>query len=185
MKKTLVLNADYTPLNIVSWKTGLVQTIVESKDASYVVEYYDEWVIFDSSMREYQIPAVIALKKYADVAQKRAPYTKTNVYARDMNQCQYCGEFFKRKDLTVDHVVPKSRWKELGHKGDYSIFENVVTACGKCNTIKGDRTCKEVKMYPINEPKAITRVVAFNRKLKLESYIPEEWRPYVKGMISE
>lgn len=185
MKKVLVLNADFQPFKLCDWKSGLIQTIVEGKDGSYPVEYYNEWVILDSSGREYQIPAVIALKKYVKAGEKRAAYTKTNVFLRDFMTCQYCNETFTKGDLTVDHVIPRSRWKALGNDGKCSCFENIVTACIPCNSRKGDMTCKEANMHPINPPVVASRREVFVNRLKLMSEIPPEWEPYIKGLINE
>lgn len=184
MRKVLVLNADFQPMKFTSWKAGLIQTIVETKQSAYVVEYYDEWVILDASGREYQIPAVIALKKYVDIGNQKAPYTKSNVFVRDKMTCQYCGDKFRKEVLTIDHVIPRSRWKALGNLGRSSVFENVVASCKKCNSEKADRTCQESGMYPINTPRIITRREVFINRLKIVENIPKEWHPYIKGLTS-
>lgn len=184
MRQVLVLNADFQPLKFTPWKNGLIQVIVDSKESAYAVEYYDEWVILDSSGVEYQIPAVIALKHYINIGNAQAPYTKGNVFIRDKLTCQYCAKKFRRDDLTVDHVIPRSRWKALGNEGRVSCFENVVAACKDCNALKADRTCQEADMYPITEPRIITRREIFVNKLTLVSKIPNEWVPYVKGLES-
>lgn len=185
MKKVLVLNADFQPFKFCGWKTGLVQTIVEGKDGCYPVEYYDEWVILDSSGRKYQIPAVIALKEYVRAGEKSAAYTKTNVFTRDLMACQYCGVRFKKHELTVDHVIPRSRWEELGDKGKTSRFENIVTSCIPCNSRKGSMTCKEAQMFPMVDPVRPSRREVFVKGLQLLETIPPEWEPYIKGLINE
>ncbi len=185
MKDVLVLNADFQPFKLCSWKSGLIQVIVETKEGAYPVEYYDKWVILDSSGRKYQIPAVIALKKYVKAGEKRAAYTKTNVFTRDMMNCQYCGDKFTKSELTVDHVIAKSRWKALGNKGKSTCYENIVTACIPCNSRKGSRTCQEVDMYPINKPVKASRREIFVKRLRLIKDVPFEWESYVKGLINE
>ena len=184
-RKILVLNADFQPFKFCNWKVGLIQTIVEGKDGCYPVEYYDEWVILDSGGREYQIPAVIALKKYVKAGEKRAAYTKTNVFTRDLMTCQYCGERFKKSELTVDHVIPRSRWKVLGNKGKTSCYENIVTACIPCNSRKGSMTCKEADMHPIIKPVEASRREIFIKRLRLMEVVPSEWETYIKGLINE
>ncbi len=184
MKKVLVLNADFQPFKFTSWKCGLIQTIVETKKAAFVVEYYEEWVILDASGIEYQIPAVIALKKYIDIGNERAPYTKGNVFIRDKMTCQYCREAFNRDKLTIDHVIPRSRWEILGKKERVSCYENVVASCKRCNSLKAAKTCQEVKMYPVNEPRAISRREVFIGRLQLVVDVPNEWAPYIKGLPS-
>lgn len=181
-KKTLMLNADFSPFKLIHWRNGLVQTICDTKDSCYPVVYYDEWVIFDSSGKEYQIPAVIALKQYVDAHNKRAAYTKTNVFLRDKFVCQYCGDRFSKDKLTVDHVIPRSRWDKLGDGGRVSCFENIVTSCIPCNRDKADMTCKEAGMYPINAPRAATCREVFTNGLKLVDTIPPEWEPFIESV---
>lgn len=65
--------------------------------------------------------------------------------ARDLYTCQYCGGQPGRHELTVDHVMPRSR-------GGTTTWENVVTACGPCNRRKGDRTPEEARMKLLSEP---------------------------------
>lgn len=184
-RKVLVLNADFQPFKFCNWKTGLIQTIVEGKDGCYAVEYYDEWIILDSSGREYQIPAVIALKKYVKAGDKRAAYTKTNVFTRDLMTCQYCNYRFTKSELTVDHVIPKSRWKALGNIGKTSCYENIVTSCIPCNSRKGSKTCQEADMHPLNKPVEATRREIFVKRLRLIDKCPPEWESYIKGLINE
>lgn len=180
--KSLLLNADFRPFKLIEWQKALVQTICDTKDSCYAVEYYNEWVIFDSSGTEYQVPAVIALKKYVDAGSMRAAYTKKNVFIRDELTCQYCREKFPWEKLTVDHVIPRSRWAALGKKhGRVSCFENIVTACKNCNSLKADRTCQEAKMHPINPPKAVTCREIFTKGLRLQT-CPPEWEPYIKDV---
>lgn len=182
----LVLNADFTPLKFVSWEEAMIQILVPSKTGAYTVENYENWTIQDAKGRKYAVPAVIALKKYVDVVDEPASYTKSNIYARDRMTCQYCGQQFKRGQLTIDHVIPRSRWKLIGNGQRVSSFENTVTACKDCNSRKADMTCTEAKMFPINKPVPITvRQNFFNRLRVMDYRIPKEWEPYLKGIISE
>lgn len=183
-REILVLNADFQPFKFVKWKQGLIQVIIESKQGAYAVEYYDEWVIFDTSGRKYQIPAVIALKEFVKAGEKRASYTKTNIFTRDLMVCQYCNTRFDKHELTVDHVIPRSRWEALGMKGKISCYENIVTACIPCNSAKGSKTCQEADMHPMNPPVMATRREIFIKKLRLIKECPLEWMPYIKGLIN-
>lgn len=60
------------------------------------------------------------------------------MYLRDMYQCQYCGEVFNHKDLTLDHVIPRSQ-------GGKTTWENSVTACKDCNHRKGHKLIKPMR----------------------------------------
>lgn len=182
--KVLLLNADYTPEKLLDWRTAIIQDIIHTKNSAFVVCYYDDWVILDSSRRQYRVPAVMALRKYVPLGNRSCPYTKSNVYARDLMICQYCENRFPKFDLTVDHVMPISRWRKSGIKNTASCFENVVTACKRCNSVKGDKTPEEANMKLMKKPRAITRREAFSNKILLMDNIPNEWQPYLQGILS-
>lgn len=157
--KTLVLNADfrplsYHPLSVWPWEQA-IKLVYEQ-----VVEpvKYHEGVFARSPTIHMPIPAVVALKQYVPM-QDHVPFTKYNVFLRDMFICQYCGEnFFGRtSELTFDHVIPKS-------KGGRTDYTNISTACGKCNSMKENKSCAEAKMWP-----------------KVQPYIPSVYELYDKG----
>ena len=66
---------------------------------------------------------------------------------RDRYICQYCGKKHQAADLTLDHVIPKSN-------GGTTCWENVVTACRKCNIKKGDRSPESAGLALLKKPKA-------------------------------
>lgn len=171
--KTLILNADYTPIDIISWKKAF-QKVYSETDAVYVIEYYNK-SIRDSMNREYYIPAVCVLKDYIRASDIKATYNKTNIYNRDKYTCQYCGIKFTRDKLTIDHIIPKSRWVSLGNKGTSSCFENVVTACYPCNSKKRNRTPNEAKMPLLKQPNKLTRKQAFLNKISCYE-VPDKWK---------
>jgi len=178
-----MLNADFTPFAIIGWKQALKQTVVDSKDSCYAVEYYEEWVILDASGVRYPIPSIIAMKKYVNYGDGKAGFSNRNVFFRDNMRCQYCGEVFNESKLTVDHVIPRSRWTAFGNKkGMETCFENIVTACSPCNALKGDKTCKESDMYPLNPPrKTMTLREVFTKEIAFKQG-PVEWGPYLEGI---
>jgi 5-methylcytosine-specific restriction endonuclease McrA len=115
------------------------------------VEEYDE-EIRGVSM-SIQKPSVVRLKTYAR-QERRVRFSRENVFRRDKYKCMYCGCTGTAKTLTMDHVVPRS-------KGGTHTWDNVVTACERCNSLKGDRTPEEAKMS-LRTPKApLHPVVAF------------------------
>ena len=75
---------------------------------------------------------------------KLPPVNRREIFRRDNHTCQYCGS---TKHLTLDHVIPRS-------KGGIHTWDNVVTACGKCNSYKGDRLLHETPMLLRSKPKA-------------------------------
>ena len=127
----LVLNADfrpvsYFPLSLAAWQDAITD-VVGGRVA--VVAEYDTWVRSPST--KLRLPSVIALRKYRPRT-RRVAFTRFNVFLRDRFTCQYCGTTLPASKLTFDHVVPRSR-------GGTTSWSNVVTACGPCNTRKGDR----------------------------------------------
>ncbi len=129
----LVLNASYEPLNIVPLRRAIVLLL---KEKAEVVEAAKAQVRAERLSLDW--PLVIRLVAYV-------PLPRRTVLARDLYTCQYCGHQAGRPDLTVDHVVPRSR-------GGVTTWENVVAACGPCNRRKGNRTPNEANMKLLSEP---------------------------------
>ena len=96
--------------------------------------------------RRIRIPRVIQLVYYDRVPYREVRFTRRNIFFRDRNRCQYCGEVFVQRDLNLDHVVPLSR-------GGHSEWTNVVTACVPCNGKKGNRLPAQVGIRLIRRPK--------------------------------
>ena len=136
--QVLVLNSDYSYLNTVGKERALSyvkqnKVVVEKYSDLTIKKYGDKFNIV-----EEPVPAVVRFVKFIrKMYQKRIYWTKKNVHIRDNHTCQYCG---CKRDLTVDHIMPKSRG------GDPDTFENTVCACFKCNNEKGDRTPREAGM---------------------------------------
>ena len=93
-----------------------------------------------------RVPEVIVLKHYDGVPQQTVVFTRRNIYKRDRNTCQYCGCRPGTSELTIDHVMPRSR-------GGLSSWENCVLACVGCNRRKADRTPFEAGLDLAQEPK--------------------------------
>jgi 5-methylcytosine-specific restriction endonuclease McrA len=113
------------------------------------------------------MPAVIKLRNYVNVPYKGVVLTRQNVFKRDGFMCQYCGT---RKDLTLDHVVPKAR-------GGKSTWVNLITACKKCNTRKGDYAPEEIGFSLKNFPYRPSYVLFLR---DFSGYAHDEWIPYLK-----
>lgn len=106
-------------------------------------EPHDDWV----STVNYQIlvPRVIRLLVYDRVPRQSLRFNRRNLLARDGHQCQYCGNGFPNSQLSLDHVVPRSR-------GGETSWENIVCSCVGCNSKKGGRTPQEARMKLIRRP---------------------------------
>lgn len=128
--RTLVLNAGYEPLAVVSFKRALVLVMNDKATVIEKVEGEPVWAahaVFDR-------PAVIVLTRYVRVPNaRRVPVTRRGVLRRDAHRCGYCGA----AATTIDHVLPRSR-------GGVDSWENLVACCLRCNNLKGDRTPQEM-----------------------------------------
>jgi 5-methylcytosine-specific restriction endonuclease McrA len=128
--RTLVLNAGYEPLAVVSFKRALVLVMNEK---ATVVEHIDGNPVWGAT-QVYERPAVIVLTRYVRIPGGRAvPVTRRGVLRRDAHRCAYCG----KAASTIDHVQPRSR-------GGKDTWENLVACCLRCNNVKGDRTPQEM-----------------------------------------
>lgn len=133
-----------------------------------------------SGHKEWNVPSVMVLKKRFKINQnKKAQYHPKIVMQRDKYTCQYCGIQYNQKFLSIDHVIPKSVWKN----GNPSLYTNVVTACLRCNSKKADRTPEKAQMKLIKEPKDVTYREAFINELKC-NHIRKEWMPYLENYIT-
>jgi 5-methylcytosine-specific restriction endonuclease McrA len=116
-----------------------------------------------------KLPSVVSLKTYIKPSRHPA-FTRFNVFLRDRFECQYCGA---DEDLTFDHLVPRSR-------GGHTTWTNVVAACAPCNLKKGDKTCKDVKMFPKQAPYEPTvHDLHNNGRLFPPNYLHESWLDYL------
>ena len=123
----LVLNSSYEPINITNWKRAIVLLL---KEKAQVLSH-----------------RVIRLLSYVKIPLSKIVShrpSKAMIYKRDNNSCQYCGS---TRHLTIDHIIPKS-------KGGSEEWTNLVVACSKCNTKKGDKLLSQTDMKLIKQPKA-------------------------------
>lgn len=174
----LVLNADrWTPIYIWHWTKGMRKVYTEGKKGVDVVDYYDNVYIRDGQQNLYQLPCIVASRKYVNLHGK-ATYSKQNVIYRDECICQYCGKEEHFRQLTIDHVVPRSHWNKNRFSYECSSFENTVACCEKCNFKKRNRTPQKAGMELIRKPRVVTREQAYNNKLRLKK-IPNKWKTYI------
>jgi hypothetical protein len=138
-----------------------------------------DMLIRDGSGQEYDLPAVVILKEYIGNHNHVAPYTKSNVYARDLGVCQYCGIETNPNNRSIDHVIPRAHWNKKRYSFALSSFANVVTCCRPCNLKKRNRTPQQAEMELIRKPKTITRAQAYKNKLAMLTTKPQQWKPYI------
>jgi len=168
----LVLNADYQPLSycplsVWDWQEAIKAVVLDRVD---VLSWYDR--VVRSPGTEMRLPSVVALREYVP-QDRRPPFTRFNVFLRDLFTCQYCGSRRPTHELTFDHLVPRSR-------GGRTCWTNVVTACSSCNLHKGSRLPEECGMHPLHPPHVPTLYELRQKGRHFPpNYLHESWRDFL------
>jgi 5-methylcytosine-specific restriction endonuclease McrA len=137
--RTLVLNAGYEPLSVVSFRRALVLVM----NGRAIIVESDQRNPVRSADGSWERPSVIVLTRYVKMPHNRhVPVSRRGVLRRDGHRCAYCDSAAS----TIDHVIPRSR-------GGKDEWENLVACCLKCNNIKGDRTPQEMGWRLLQAPK--------------------------------
>ena len=169
-RPALILNADYRPLSyfpLSLWPWQEAIKAVYLKRVNVAAEY-DE--VVRSEKLTLPLPSVIVLKNYV-VPTKTVPFTRATLFLRDEFTCQYCG--YKGKDLTFDHVMPKSR-------GGKTRWDNVVAACQSCNLRKAAKTTSQVGFKLKKTPTKPSPEVLLNKGKKFPpSDIHKSWSDFL------
>jgi 5-methylcytosine-specific restriction endonuclease McrA len=168
MERTLLLNATFEPLKVISWQravTLLTQGKVE------VIDVYDREVRGISV--SFRLPSILRLLKLATIrrASREVRFSRANIYQRDKYTCQYCGVRHPAEDLTFDHIIPQVQ-------GGRATWENIVTACLGCNNRKGGRTPREAGMRLIRMPARPTWMPVVTVRFGIRN-APLSWRDYL------
>ena len=178
----LVLNRSFLPIHVTSVRRAFIllyQGLAKAVDERYDTFDFDAWrrqrVRSDDSSvgtvgGPIRVPRVIQLALFDRVPRRHVRFSRTNIYARDRNTCQYCGRRKTRAELNLDHVVPRSQ-------GGRTTWENVVCSCVECNRRKGGRTPRQARMR-------LFRVPARPRWTPIVGMVPPglthpEWGPFL------
>lgn len=162
MRRVLVLNQDYSPISVCSVERAFLLLYLDKAELIHKAEDVE----LRSVNASYPMPSVIRLQRYIVIPFKRVMLSRQNLFKRDGNSCQYCGS---TKDLTLDHVLPKS-------KGGQSTWTNLTTACKRCNSIKGDKTPEEANM-PLKKEPFKPSYIMFVRNFS--GFTSKEWLKYL------
>ena len=169
-RPALILNADYRPLSyfpLSLWPWQEAIKAVYLKRVNVAAEYEE---VVRSEKLTLPLPSVIVLKNYV-VPTKAVPFTRATLFLRDEFTCQYCG--YKGKDLTFDHVVPKSR-------GGKTRWDNVVAACQSCNLRKAAKTTSQAGFKLKKVPTKPSPEVLLNKGKKFPpSDIHKSWNDFL------
>src|SRR6201982_2227359 len=159
----LVLNAIYEPINVTAVRRAMVLLL---KGVAQAEEMHNAEV--HSAANANRVPSVIRLLAYRHIPQQSRALSRKNILLRDRNTCQFCGKVFASSELTLDHVLPRSR-------GGRSSWENLVACCYHCNNAKGDRTPEEAGLKLARRPRPFTLHTS-RQLMRLIGHRDERWR---------
>ncbi len=189
----LVLNRFYAAVHVVNVRRAFallfrdLAEVVHVEDGQYANYNFDSWREISELKAEFkepeedwvravnfelQVPRVIRLLAYDRLPKHQVRFNRRNLFARDGNRCQYCGRRFSTSELSLDHVIPKSR-------GGGATWENIVCSCVRCNIRKGGRTPTEARMKLIKPPVRPKRSPLLTMKLGNPKY--ESWKTFLNS----
>lgn len=168
MEQTLLLTTSYEPMATITWRKAITLLTLGKVE---VIETYERDVRSTSIV--IKLPSVVRLVRRFRRFNRTVKFSKQNVFARDHWRCQYCGKRKAIKELTQDHVIPRS-------KGGRSCWGNVVTCCVDCNTKKANRTPEQAGMKLRSKPYRPDWLPMF--MINIGPDAPETWKPYCFGL---
>ena len=187
----LVLNRFYMAVHVVSVRRAFallcrdLAEVVHLEEGTFANYNFESWREISELRANYkdpqedwirsvnfeiQVPRVIRLLMYDRVPKQSVRFNRRNVFARDGNRCQYCGKRFSTSELSLDHVVPRSR-------GGETSWINIVCSCVKCNVKKGGRTPQEAHMALVKAPVKPKRSPLLSLKLGNPKY--QSWKTFL------
>jgi len=161
MTNVLVLNQDYQAISLCDVNRALV--LVLMKKAEMVTDVESRRI--RSVNREFQFPSIIRLYQYVNLPYQKVRLTRHNIFKRDGNKCVYCGN---TERLTIDHLIPRA-------DGGRTTWDNLVTACEKCNAQKGKMSVEQAGFsldYQPFRPSFIMFLSNFSK-------VNEDWKPFL------
>jgi 5-methylcytosine-specific restriction endonuclease McrA len=163
----LVLNASYEPINICAARRALVLVL---KGIAMTEEENGHFL--HAQRVAMRLPSVIRLLEYRRIPHQSRALSRKNILLRDRNTCQYCGVVLPAGELTLDHVVPRSR-------GGSSTWENLVACCHTCNRRKGNSLLHEMPhMKLMREPRAFNLHTS-RHIMRMIGRSDAKWRKYL------
>jgi 5-methylcytosine-specific restriction endonuclease McrA len=184
--KCLLLNADHSPLKIISWQRAIVWAMKYEDNQEYgieIIEYYKDKFIQGASNKRYPVPCIAKTIKYFNFYNRKVNFSRYNLFIRDNFTCQYCGTKLSQSQLTYDHIVPKCRF--INNRKFSTNWTNIVTACRPCNHKKGNKTPNEAGMSlikPAIEPQYALKYLPWYQQATTisESCLSKEWESFIK-----
>lgn len=183
MNQVLCLNKSWQPVtvrNVVKCLKKVFGGKAKIVDPyTYMMYDWEEWLdlpiddlpFIQAIDLRIRLPSVIVMTDYNKMPKVSVTFNRRNIYLRDNYTCQYCDTLLDRPDVTIDHVIPRSRSEGK------STWENCVVACFPCNSKKRDRTPEEAKMKLLSVPKKPRWVPSFHN-----GEIPSEWEGFLNDV---
>lgn len=189
----LVLNRLYMAVNVVSARRAFVllckssAEVVAVEDDRYNSYDFETWIEAGRARDRWEddgvewvravsfdimIPKVIRLLIYDRLPQTRVKFNRRNIFARDESRCQYCGKKHPMSELSLDHVIPRSR-------GGGTTWENIVCCCTGCNARKGGRLPEEAGLSLYRKPAKPRRSPVIRLKLRSGKY--QSWKAFLNN----
>lgn len=189
--KVLVLNRAYAAIRVISARRAFVllsrecAEVIDAEDGAYTNYDLSTWTELSELRRQFEpdahdwvrtvridlaVPRIIRLIGYDKLPAQGVKLNRRNLFARDRNRCQYCGNLFPTSELSIDHVKPRTQ-------GGPDTWENLVCACVKCNSRKGGRTPDQARMKLIAQPKRPRRNPLISVRLGHDKY--HSWKAFL------
>lgn len=162
----LVLNASYEPINVCAARRAIILVL---KGVAMMEEANGH--VLHAARVAMRVPSVIRLLEYRRIPHQTRALSRKNILLRDRNTCQYCGKILAAGELTLDHVIPRSR-------GGASTWENLVACCHTCNRKKGNMLPHESNMKLMREPRAFNLHTS-RHIMRLMGRSDDKWRKYL------
>ncbi len=162
----LVLNATYEPINVTGARRALVLVLkgvatTEEEDGAFI----------HSARLAFRIPSVIRLTAFRHIPHQTRALSRKNILIRDRYTCQFCGRTLPAGELTLDHIIPRSR-------GGHTDWDNLVACCHRCNNLKGDRLPEEAGVKLKRPPRPFT-IHTSRQIMRMVGRSDERWRKYL------
>ncbi len=187
----LVLNRHYMAVHVINVRRAVgllcrqLAEVIHCEEGDYSNHDFESWreisqlkAAFNEPNHDWihsvnfalLVPRIIRLLSFDRIPQQTVRFNRRNIFARDGNKCQYCGKNFPTSELSLDHVVPKSR-------GGQTCWENIVCCCVNCNVKKGGRTPHEAHLRLIKVPAKPKKSPLLAMKLGNPKY--ESWKTFL------
>ncbi len=189
--KVLVLNRLYAAVRVISARRAFTllfaqrAEVIAVENGKYLNYDFASWADIAALQKQFEpdahswirtphfeiaVPKIIRLLVYERLPERHVKLTRRNIFARDRNRCQYCGQTFPTSELSLDHIVPRVQ-------GGMNSWENIVCACTRCNMRKGGRTPRQAHLTLVRKPVKPKRNPTITIRLGEKKY--HSWKAFL------